>query len=154
MDTETPTLTSIIRLRLGLASVETVTKDTLDTILAMERSAAGSILWPLVRDEVRRLERSNTRGAEATWEASLVPGSGIDPLLARKTLLSTSFLCPGHGMVGWGTATAEQHALYAAQCRGQADSLIATAERHETAARMIESAGVGCLADIEEAVAA
>ena len=154
MNTETPTnLASLIRMRLGLASAESVTQDTIDAILSMQRDEASVILWSVVRDEVRRLERNDTRTAETNWADSLEPGTAIDPLLARKTLLSTSFLCPGHGMVGWGEATAEQHHLYATQCRGQAHSLISTAERHERAARMIEDAGVECLADLEAVTA-
>ena len=130
----------------GGAVVE-VTGQVVKQIVTDHHDLAAKIIFPVVRDEVRRLRRQATRRAEdrafATFDS--------DPLAALRELASESFWCPlADDTVRWIDATAEQHESRADwTCKHQIKPLQLDVERHELAAELIREAGVRCLADLD-----
>lgn len=104
---------------------------------------------PLVVMKARQLQRGNTRTIEHEVDARIADGE--DPLSVRRKLSQSHFSLPDSTYVEWLGATAEQHLARAGWLRLQADTTVATAERHEAAAAAIRAAGVTCLRDLEAA---
>lgn len=68
---------------------------------------------------------------------------------ARQALVAQTFALPGGGFVEWTKATAADHRERAHWFKNQIDSMSKTVSLHELSARLIEDAGVTCLAEIE-----
>jgi hypothetical protein len=122
--------------------------DTLDReewIMLLAEEVAGE-----QRAETHRLERSAFKlvhrvRTPRTMEVRQHERADFAVLMNRPFKLGTG------GEVVWKRATADQHRQRAAFLRRQAAGTIRTAERHEEAATLIETAGVECLADLTEA---
>jgi len=110
-------------------------------------------LFPSVRNTFRNLfrehDRSKERGVfgDSTGDETSSP-SGV--LTRLGDLIETTFALPNGTRVPWLKATAEEHRARADWQRHLAGGCLANAEHHETAAEMIETAGVVCLEEIAE----
>jgi hypothetical protein len=73
----------------------------------------------------------------------------IDPITARREMLrDRAYVNHDIGYVLWGEMTAEQHTIRADYLERKAHGHLVTADRHRTAAKFIEEAGVSCLNDL------
>jgi hypothetical protein len=72
-------------------------------------------------------------------------------LTTTRELLATVFAIGDGTETTWGAATIEQHRQRIAMLTANAAGVVETAARHEAAVRMIEQAGVTCLADLADA---
>lgn len=112
-----------------------------------DRDLLAGMVRPLVRDECRRVLRTMARRAEGQAAKAIRRG---EPRAAVSVLAGQVLALPTGRVVSTLEATAEEHRLYARWCRGQACTLVETAERHELFASVIESAGVGCLGEVDD----
>jgi len=72
-----------------------------------------------------------------------------DPLAARKAVLRhTVYVNHETGYVPWGEMTAEMHMARAEYLERKAHGHLVTADRHRTAAKFIDEAGVSCINDL------
>lgn len=128
------------------SDVITVARSVIKSMLTDHPDLAETMLFPIVRDEVRRRRRSTVRKAED----KAFSGYDSDPLTALRELQGERFWDPlSCGLVAWADATAEQHIARADYIRDKIRALALDAERHETAADIITDAKVSCLADLE-----
>lgn len=107
-------------------------------------------LVEFVRPEVERLARSMARERVRRVERrSLRPNTPTRPD-AIAELVAESFPHPDGYLVRWGAATVEQHLARAEWQRSFAGRVVADAERHEFAAKLIRDRGVSCLDEIAD----
>lgn len=117
-------------------------------------SAAASALDGMTKEqliqfvlpEVERLARSFERGRVRRVERAAFAGPTRPDAVGR--LVAESFMLPDGRLVSWGSATADDHIARAAWQRSNAADVIADAQRHELAAKLISDAGVLCLNDL------
>lgn len=102
---------------------------------------------PLLVHQAHREQRNFDRHVEQDVDLRL--DLGADPIRVRRLLSTTTFALPSGEFVPWLDATADQHRLRASWQRGRAASCVDDAERHESAAVAIETAGVSCLRDLD-----
>lgn len=110
---------------------------------ADEHALAVIRVIDMARQEWRRV----TRAAEKDVSEQIVAGVSTLPELRKQLTAKTFRLADGTRCI-WETATAAQHRSAAGMYRAQSDGLIRSAELHERVAKMIEDAGVNCLAEI------
>lgn len=133
------------------------------TVLAervLARSTKADLL-PLVAAEVQAEQRHRVRQVErrafrevfeqasastAERRASIAPG--------LRRLFDTPFALGDGSRVDWLKATADEHRQRIASLAKIRDGLDRTIVQHEEAVRMIEGAGVHCLADLGDDAAA
>lgn len=109
-------------------------------------------LFPYVRNSMRIVMRCETRGAEKKAFAgdTLADGSAAGLIGERlSALLDKTFRLKDGRCISWGRATADEHRERAEWQRYLASGCLNDADHHDTAAAMIEAAGVTCLEDIE-----
>jgi len=121
-----------------------------------ERRDIAKLAKPLVLNAARSIERSDVRAVESEIRASnalktdrRALATGLTWPQRLKILLDQEFALPGGaGRVKWGDATVDQHLNRATYLRRLSDSIRATAELHESAAREIKTNKVSCLRDL------
>lgn len=113
--------------------------------LSLDELAA--FVRPLLVNHAHVCKRGFDRKVEANVDLRL--DMGADPVRARRLLSETTFALPSGEFVAWLDATAVQHRARAGWQRGRASSCLDDADRHESAAIAIESAGVACLRDLD-----
>lgn len=125
---------------------------------ARTRADLFELALPAVVAAATVAKRQQVRSVEAAAFGQKVPevhtpGVGqtasTDPLAARKALMSDrAYVNHDLGYVAWGDMTAEMHTLRADYLERKAHGHLVTADRHRTAAKFIEEAGVSCLNDL------
>lgn len=100
-----------------------------------------------MRREIAKLKRARIVGKAR--QRRPLNAAAVDLLAQREQLLHETFVLSDGTRVRWLQATAAQHRDRARLQRKLAGEYIADAERHETAAEIIEENGVNCLAEIE-----
>lgn len=108
--------------------------------------AQREALMPLIADEVRRLERSDTRSVESS-----TPRTGGRLPVDRCALMRRSFALPDGSFVRWGQATVEDHQARIGMLAKLRNGLDATIGRHAVAVEQILAADVTCLDEISDA---
>lgn len=150
-------MTNINRQLAELIESGTSIDDAVDEVLAaMDPGELMEFVRPLVAMRARAIARSRVRRAE---QRAFVAVGGHVRLTAPeelRKLLDETFVVPSTGaVVRWADATPEQHRERAAYLREHATAVMVTAERHDRAAQIIESAKVASLAEVDlEKVAA
>lgn len=165
---ETPNFQSIISALLDTDDdAELIADQALALIL--EHPDRKTILFPLVRNEIWRHLRNNTRaiereafddhsygdeGSETVKTSSAFrPRSNapaIETSSQRSALLGERVYVPSKGLVLWGEATVEDHEERIQYLMAKVNGTLATVRRHELAIEVIENAGVDSLGEIED----
>lgn len=105
-----------------------------------------------ILDKLKDYQREVNHRREMSAFKMFSPPSGEEPRIDISRLRSV-FNTPirlGDGfMTTWGAATVEQHQMRIAMLQKQIDGLTDTQRRHEEAIKLIESAGVKCLNDLD-----
>ena len=145
----TDTKSRLSRMREHAAQSDTVDEATRSYLSSLTAEEMRDELYPGVHSRMRDIMRAITRRVEdrvfGGSDASLLSESVGD---IKNGLEGEWFsLCDGT-IVLWNEATAAQHRARAEWQRGQAHACTIDAERHEEAARLIEDAGVTCLAEV------
>lgn len=99
----------------------------------------------LLREEVREEEIAAYRKLFSNGESSSLP----ELEETMRALCGESFATGDGFTVMWGKATIEQHQQRIAMLEAMRDGIDRTIERHRQAIRLIEEAGVSCLADVK-----
>jgi len=130
------------------ADAGTLTDRVLDTVITMEPWQVRELLRPLVIPWVRKheSERARVRAAEARAFSPRAGSAVPNPAeLAMRKLLSERCFVPGHGLVPWGTMTAEFHRLrigyLSEQLRRITDGTKAAIKRHEFTIGLLKESG-------------
>lgn len=150
------TLRDLIRELDDGGDIRDVAERVVKTIMTDHLDMAEELVLPLIREAIRRRRRTVVRRDEnaAFRSREAAQRQGRDPgdaLQALRELRNSLFWEPTSGeMVSWAAATADEHEARAAWVtRMQIEPLQLDVERHMTAAGIIETAGVNCLAEVE-----
>lgn len=128
---------------------EAATDQALD---GMTKAQLIAFVRPIVLMRARQEQRRHTRRLEREAFRPRVASVGSETVQTRpqamQELNRRTFPLPSGGSVAWGEATVNDHLARAGWQRSLAASIVADAEVHEYAARLIEEAGVSCLDEI------
>lgn len=115
-------------------------------------------LRALLRGEVRKYERADTRKAETKAFSPPTPRSAsvgtrerYSPIEERMAFMSKYFGVPGQFWVTWKDGSIDQHRAYAEYLRGMAAKTNETAAHHEKAGVWLEEKGYQSLGEATEA---
>jgi hypothetical protein len=113
------------------------------------------LLKPLLRQRVSIIRRNMTRQVERAVgrisSAKTLGPQDPDQLLARKELLRAGFFAGKGRWVSWAEATVQDHRDRIDFLKSYQVGISKTIKLHEESVRLIESRGVSCLGEIEDA---
>lgn len=113
------------------------------------------LVKPLIRQHVSVIRRNMTRQIErAVGRLSVARTTGPqlpEQIMARKHLLESGFFAAKGRWVSWAEATVRDHRDRIEFLKSYQAGISKTIKLHEESVKLIESRGVSCLGEIEDA---